>query len=164
MQGSAAQQTDRSGGWTIPLLFAGVGLIACCLLIPQIDSNRRKLWEIKKLKLDLEQIQKQTAANEQFVKRISEDPALAERLAQRQMKLIREGTKVVDLPGQMGAGEMHPFALVAVDPPPELPPYEPVGGKLASLCRSPRTRLYVMAGGLMLMAFGLILGYGPRRA
>ena len=29
------------GGWTIPLLCLGIAVIACCLVIPQADANRR---------------------------------------------------------------------------------------------------------------------------
>src|SRR5690242_14281732 len=44
----------RGGGWTIPILCAGIALIACCVLIPQADANRRLIYERQMLKMDLE--------------------------------------------------------------------------------------------------------------
>jgi uncharacterized membrane-anchored protein YhcB (DUF1043 family) len=168
----------KGGGWTLTLLCVGIGIIACCVLIPQADANRRMAYEREKLKTDLESIRKQVATNDEFLKRVADDPNLAERLAQRQMKIIREGTRVLELKkqkqarAQAGAGpaavagtaadEMSPFHLVHVAPPPPLPPYKPVGGLLAGLCYNPHTRLYLTGIGLMLMAGGLVLGVGSK--
>src|SRR5437868_4951264 len=90
---------DEGGhhGWTLILICAGIGLLACCLLIPQTDENRRLVYETQKLKGELDYLQKQVEVNDQFVKRVGEDPILAERLAQRQMKFIREGASIVPL-------------------------------------------------------------------
>ena len=162
----------RGGGWTLALLCFGIGLIACCVLIPQADSNRRLVYEREKLKLDLESIRKQVATNDEFLRRVADDPNLAERLAQRQMKIIRQGTKVLELKKQprsavapavtTAADEMSPFHLVHVAPPPPLAPYKPVGGLLAGLCYNPHTRLYLTGIGLFLMAAGLVFGFGPK--
>jgi hypothetical protein len=165
----AIPRTTAGGGcWTIPLLCAGVALIACCLLIPQADANRRIAYERLKLAQDLESIRKQVAVNDEFLKQVADNPNLAERLAQRQMKIIREGTKVLELKhagaraAPEGEQEMSPFHLVNVAPPPPLPPYRPLGGFIARLCYAPRSRLYLMGGGLMAVAAGLVLGYGVR--
>jgi hypothetical protein len=181
----------RGGGWTFALLCAGVALVACTVLIPAADANRRLAYEREKLKLDLESVRKQVATNDDFLKRVADDPNLAERLAQRQMKIIRQGTRVLELkhqnrqttglmaagPGSGGGGatttanaagftadDMSPFHLVHVAPPPPLPPYQPVGGLLAGLCYNPHTRLYLTGIGLFLMAGGLVFGFGPRAA
>ena len=61
---STAVDPDRASAWTIPLLCAGIAVIACCLLIPAADENRRLAYERDKLKLDLEQIQKQIGIND----------------------------------------------------------------------------------------------------
>lgn len=160
-------QASSGGIWTIPLLCAGICIIACCLLIPQTDANRRLAYERDRLRLDLESIRQQMATNEEFLRRIHDDPTLAERLAQRQMKTIRAGTRELPL-GQNGAqateGGMSPFQLVAVQPPPTPPPYTPVGGVIANLCYNPKSRLYLMGLGLTFMAAGLVLGDGTRRA
>ena len=97
---------------------------------------------------------------------------LAERLAQRQMKMVREGTSVLELKnvhhanaswgGGGGAGlrdSMSPYLLVSVPPPAPMPPYQPVGGTLARVCRHPKSQLYLTGVGLMLMACGLVLGF-----
>ena len=162
----------RGGGWTITLLCVGIALVACCVLIPQADMNRRMAYEREKLKQDLESIRKQVATNDEFLRRVSDDPNLAERLAQRQMKIIRQGTKVLELkrhPGTDGgsaaglaADEMSPFQLVHVAPPPPMPTYQPVGGVLAGVCYNPHTRLYLMGLALFLMAAGLVLGFATK--
>src|SRR5688572_32582728 len=87
---------SKSSAWTIPLLCAGIAILACCLLIPAADENRRLTWERERLKADLEQIQKQVSVNDAFLQRLMADPTLSERLARRQMKMVREGTSVLE--------------------------------------------------------------------
>ena len=153
----------RGGAFTIPMVCAGIAIIACCLLIPQADANRRLAWQHLKLKSDLEAVEKQVSVNEEFLLKVSDDPNLAERLAQRQMKIIRPGTKVLELKDS-GEAEMSPFQITAVAPPPKLAPYQPRGGTLAQLCYNPKSRLYLLGAGLLLTAVGLVLGIGPRSA
>jgi hypothetical protein len=43
-----------------------------------------------------------------------------------------------------------------------MPPYEPVGGALATLVRQPRAQLYLCGLALLLIAAGLVLGYVPK--
>jgi hypothetical protein len=148
-----------SGGWTVALICIGMAIIACCVLVPAADENRRIAYESLKLKADLEQIKKQIEVNDEFLHRVAEDPSLSERLAQRQMKMVREGTSVLTLRSQPLGREMSPFELVTVPPPPDLPPYQPVGGLLASMCRNPRAQLYSMGAAMLLIAAGLVLSY-----
>ena len=159
----------KGGGWTVAILCAGIAIIACCVVIPQADANRRLVYEREKLKVDLDSVRKQVSTNDEFLHRVADDPNLAERLAQRQMRVIREGTRVLELKksakgaGPLASAEaMSPFHLVHVAPPPPMPPYEPTGGRIASLCYDPQKRLYLMGGGLMLMAAGLVLGVGSK--
>lgn len=152
---------DRAGGWTIVLVAIGLGLIACCFLIPQADENRRLAHQREQLRIDLEHLQKQVQVNDEFLRRLGNDPALAERLAQRQMRLVRKGTGVLDVDGESDE-VTSPFLLTTVPPPNPLPEYEPQGGKLARWCRDTHTRLYMIGSGLMLLALGLVLGYTPR--
>jgi hypothetical protein len=158
----------RGGGWTFPVLCAGIGIIACCLLIPICDANRRAAYEKLRLWRDLESLQRQVAVNDQFLHKVADDPTLAERLAQRQLHKIRAGTHFLPLkddatPGQedAGFGSMSAFGIVAVPPPPPLAPYQPVSGPIARLCYNPHSRLYLMGAGMMLLAAGLVMGYGP---
>lgn len=153
----------RSGGGilTIPLLCIGIAVIACVTLLPQADENHQLAWEREKLRIDLVQLKEQGRVNEDFLQRVSDDPTLSERLASRQMKYIREGTSVLQLKGS-GKEEMSPFHLVSVPPPPPMPPYEPVGGALATIVRQPRAQLYLSGGALLLIAMGLVLGYVPK--
>ncbi len=154
----------RGGGWTLPLVCAGVALIACCLIIPQTDSNRRLSYEKRLLEMDLASIQKQVAVNDEFLQRVGDDPTLAERLAQRQMKVVRAGSRIIKMDNDPTGGQMSPFQLVNIPPPSPLPAYKPVGGFLADLCYQPRSRLYLTGMALFLIAAGLVLGMGESRS
>ena len=151
----------RSGGaFTIPLICLGVGVIAMCLLIPAADEVRQLAYERDRLKADIEQLQKQVNTNDAFLQRVASDPVLAERLARRQLKMVPEGTQVLDLKSAGAATstrDMSPFLLVTVPPPAPMPPYRPVGGVLANACRHPKTQLYLIGGSLMAIASGLVL-------
>jgi hypothetical protein len=165
---SRERTAEPASAWTIPLLCAGVAIIACCIVIPAADENRRLVYEREKLKVDLEHIEKQVAVNEEFLKRVADDPTLLERLAQRQMKMVREGTSVLELRAGAGAApatagqNMSPYPLLTVAPPEPLAEYDPVGGRFADLCRHPRSRLIMIGSALMLIASGLVLGYTAR--
>ena len=141
------------------VLCVGIGLIACCVLVPQAEENRRLYWETEKLRVDLEHLQKQGEVNAEFVRRVGEDPTLSERLAQRQMKFIRKGTNVLELKDGEEPMTRSPFLITTVPPPAPLPAYEPMNGAVAHLTRDPKRRLYVIGAGLMLMAMGLVLGH-----
>ena len=158
----AAELASVGASWTIPLLCAGIALIAACKIIPAADENRRIAYEREKLMRDLEQIERQVDVNAQFLHRVADDPNLFERLAQRQMKMVREGTTVLDL-GQSRTRDMSPYELVRVPPPPPMPPYQNTGGRFANFCRNSRNNLYLTGGGLLLIAIGLILGASSRR-
>jgi len=149
---------SKSSVWTIPLLCAGIAILACCLLIPAADENRRLTWERERLKADLEQIQKQVSVNDAFLQRLMADPTLSERLARRQMKMVREGTSVLETKTAVGKEELSPFLLVTLPPPAEMPEYQPVGGMLAEVCRNPKSQLYLTGAGLLMIACGLVLG------
>ena len=157
---SPPSQKSSGGAFTIPLICLGVGVIAMCLLIPAADEVRRLAYERDRLKADLEQLQKQVATNDAFLHRVANDPVLAERLARRQLKMVPEGTAVLDLKSAQTttpAQDMSPFLLVTVPPPAPMPPYRPVGGVLAAACRHPKTQLYFIGASLMAIASGLVL-------
>src|SRR5271170_3110309 len=119
MDGQTIKPTEaRSSLWSIPLMCGGLCLLAVCVLIPQSEMNRRLVAERDKLKADLAYVQQQLAVNDQFLQNVGVDPGLAERLAQRQMKEIRQGTSVLELKEQPNRLEMSPFLLVSVGTPP----------------------------------------------
>jgi hypothetical protein len=148
----------NGSAWTIPLLCLGLGIIAMALIVPAADENRRLVFEREKLAADLAQIEKQIAVNDEFLARLSSDPGLAERLAQRQMNMVREGTSVLELPGRSGSPEMSPFELVSVAPPPAMIEYRPVGGRISRLFHHPKVRLYLLGAGMLIMVLGVVLG------
>jgi hypothetical protein len=152
---------SRGGAWTIPVLCAGVALIACCVLIPQADANRRLAYEREQLQRDMKTIDQQVDVNAEFLKKVADDPELAQRLAERQMKVIPQGVRVLELTHEPQG--MSPFQLVNVAPPPPLPPYRSTGGTLARLCYGPHSRLYLIGISLGMIALGLVLGATPPR-
>lgn len=153
---------ESSGAWTLPMLCAGIAILACCLLIPAADDNRKLAWERERLKQDLEQINRQIDVNSQFLKSVGEDPGLLERLAQRQMKLVREGTSVLNLKDATAHADMSPYLLLTIPPPPPMLEYRPVGGVFSNLCRHPRSRLFLIGTALLSIACSLILGESTR--
>ena len=161
LDGELAPVASDGGGWTIPLLCAGIAIIACCMVMPQIDANRRLAYEKMTLKSDLSLIQKQVSVNDEFLKKIVDDPSLAERLAQRQLKRVRKGQHVLKIRDEKP--DMSPFQITAVTPPPAPPPYKPLSGSIATLCYSARNRLYLTGIALAMIAFGLVLGAAPQR-
>lgn len=155
---SSSIDSRPSGGWTITALCAGLALLACAVLIPQADANRRLAYERQTLRNDLENVEKQINVNQEFIRRIGQDPTLAERLARRQMKVIPAGNKIVDLPSDSGGAAMSPFELTTVARPEPLPAYKPIGGFLARVCYDAHARLYLIGIALVMVATGLVLG------
>jgi hypothetical protein len=162
MDGKMSSGTE-GGGWTIGILLIGLTAIGVCVVIPQADTNRRLAYERSKLQADLQQINEQASVNEAFLSKIESDPQLAQRLAQRQMKFIRQGESLLPIKSSKPAdytvaAEISPFSLVRVPPPPALPPYEAAGGLLGQLLLDSHLRLYCLGGGLFLVAMALVLG------
>jgi hypothetical protein len=157
-------EPEERGGWTVALLGAGIAIVAACLLLPLAEENHQLAWQREKLKVDLEQIKQQVAVNAEFLRKVSDDPTLAERLAQRQMKYIRQGTSILDLhEANDPTQQASPFQLVMLAPPNPIPPYEPLGGALCAIVRNSRARLYLIGAGLLLLACGLVLGGGAKQ-
>lgn len=154
----------RSGAWwAVPLMCAGLALIAAALLIPAADENRRLAYEMEKIQRDVEFFERQSAVNKDFLDRIGNDPALVERLAQRQLRRPRENTRLIQSPAPDDTFAMSPAALVAVDPPAPMPPYTAPVGRIAEWCRDPRLRLYLLGGAAFAVATGVVLGSPTRR-
>jgi hypothetical protein len=141
----------------IPIFCIGIALVACCVLIPQSEANRRLACERFSLQRDLAQLQEQSKANQTFLKHLTDDPTLAQRLAQRQMKLVPEGTNMLDLGGDDQAPS-SPFLLVQIPAPVTLASDRPGAGDLFSIFLRQRPRLYLLGGGMFLIAAGLVLG------
>jgi len=165
MDGQTIKPTEaRSSLWSIPLMCGGLCLLAVCVLIPQSEMNRKLVAERDKLKADLAYVQQQLAVNDQFLQNVGVDPGLAERLAQRQMKEIRQGTSVLELKEQPNRLEMSPFLLVSVGTPPPATAYLPPSGVVGKICEDARSRLYLSGLGLFMVAGGLVLGASTRNA
>lgn len=150
-----------AGGWTIVSLCVGIGILACCFILPLADANRKLALEHERLQENLTQLQKQIDVNQQFLSHVNDDPILAERLAQRQMHYIRAGTSIVPLPSERTAGS-SPFSLVAVPAPAVVQAPAQADSRLVSLFLDTRIRTWAMGTGLILVAMGLVLGYADK--
>jgi len=114
---------------------------------------------------DLDQINQQFAINDQFLARLESDPQLAQRLAQRQMRFVRQGESLLVYKGQASQTENSPYSLVHLPPPQALPAYVPAGGAVGQWLLDSHCRLYCLAAGLFLAAVGLVLSSNdPRNA
>ena len=159
-----AEPAPTGGVWALPLLALGLGLIACCLVIPASDDNRRLMFERERLRAELDGLQRQVALNDEFLGRVTHDTELAGRLASRQARVEEPGVEVLapaPLGGGVGNFAMSPFALVAAEPTRgPTAPVAPAGGRLAQFTRQPRSRLIVLGIGLFCCMIGLLGGGG----
>lgn len=169
-QSSAIEPPPSGGVWALPLLALGLGLVACCYLIPAADDTRQVMSERQRLETELASLKRQVALNAEFLDRVHSDRELAMRLAARQRTQHEEGVGILSStearPGAGGLGNfaMSPFALVAAEPATQQPaPVPAVGGQLAALCRDARARLVVLGIGMLACMIGL-LGGGGRQA
>ena len=147
----------------LPLVCAGLCLIAVCLLVPQAESNRRLAVERDQLQVDVAHAEAQLAVDGRFLAGAAGDPEVAERLAQRQLREIRGDATALPLtdglPAITTAADM-----LRVPPPPPVSPYRPPAGILGDLTRTTHRQLLGLAGGLFLVGVGLILGPGEADA
>lgn len=149
-----------SSGWTIPLICVGMAIVAACVLIPAASENRALAAQTRQLQADLDNVRSQISVNDAFLKSVADDPTLLERLAQRQMKMVREGTSVLALhdPGRKpNPATPSPFLLLSI-PPPQQPLAAADPGPLDQLIASPHTRLLGIGAALLCIAAGLVLG------
>ena len=146
--------------FAVPVLCAGLCLIAVCLLVPQSEANRRMAVDRDQLRQDVAHADAQLAVNAGFLRAAADDPEVAERLAQRQMRQIRGGTAALHFDGD--AQRLPPVATVTdmlrVPAQPPVATFRPLGGRLGALTGSTRRQLYGLGAGLFLVAAGLVLG------
>jgi len=159
--GAASAPDGRA--WSIPVMCLGLGMLAALLVIPQVDQNRQLVRQVARLEVDLAHLEAQADANRQFIQRLSSDPVMIERIAQRQMNLIREGTEALRLDNDPAALDRSPFSLSKLPPPPPLEEERTIGGRLAALARHPSLQPWLLGVSIMVIATGLVLGATPRR-
>ncbi|GIW76315.1 MAG: hypothetical protein KatS3mg104_1378 [Phycisphaerae bacterium] len=161
---SCGNAVSRTGAWwTLPMMCLGLTIIACALIVPAVDENRRELHQLTRLERDVNYFQMQSEVNKQFLEHVSTDPALAERLAMRQLRMTRPDSRIVQIPQTGNPFAMSPYALVTLDPPPPVPDYQPLGGVLSRYFLDPQTQIYLTGIGILLTAAGVILGGGQTR-
>lgn len=144
---------DAGCAWTIPLLCLGAAIVACCLIFPAIDANRALAAQRAQLAAQLAHLDEQIRVNEEFLARLGADPVLAERLALRQMSLIRPERGVLALGGQADTEVLSPLRMLSVPPPVLRPGPEPASALLAD----PSRRVWILGLGSLLLLAGLLL-------
>ena len=144
--------------WSLPLLCLGLGMIAVCVLVPAAEANKRLTADRDKLKCDLSHVESQVSANQEFLSIAGSDPEIAERLAQRQLKQIRQGTTVLELKGLDQKSEASPFQMISVPPPLPVAAFRPLDGILGEICGDSRRQLYAVGLGMFMVATALVLG------
>jgi hypothetical protein len=153
-------QSNRSltSIWSLPMLCAGLGLIAICVLVPAAETNKRLTADRDKLKRDLTYTESQVSANQEFLSVAGTDPEISERLAQRQFRQIRQGTSVMELKGLNQKIEASPFEMISVPPPPPTEEYHPLTGILGDICGDAHRQMYTVGLGMFMAATALVLG------
>jgi len=155
------QPTGPTGSWwTIPLMCVGIATLACAVLVPAADENRRSVHELAKIERDVTYFEQQSDVNKQFLEHVSTDPTLAERLALRQLRLTRVASRVVQMPRRDDPFSMSPYALVTIDPPTPMPAYRPLAGFISTYFLDTKGQIYLVGLGVLLTAAGVILGGG----
>lgn len=144
--------------WTIPLTFVGIAIVACAMLIPAADENRRDNYELAKIERDVDYFDRQSAVNQDFLKRVNTDATLAERLAMRQLHQTRQGVKLAPINGKPDRFGASPYAMTRLDPPPPLPPYQPVPGRLSEWFLGGKNPQQMAGLGLVVAGAGVMLG------
>jgi len=140
------------------MLCIGLAIIAICVLVPANEANKRLTADRDKLKRDLSYVESQVSANQEFLSIAGSDPEISERLAQRQLKQIREGTTVLELRGVNLKPTASPFEMINVPAPPPVAVYRPLDGILGDICRDTRRQLYAVGLGMFMVATALVLG------
>jgi len=148
--------------WSLPMLCLGLGLIAVCVLVPAAEANKRLTADRDQLNRDLSYVEAQVSVNQEFLSVAGSDPEIAERLAQRQFRQIRQGTSVLELKGMDEKASSSPFQMISVPPPPAANEYQPLTGILGDICGDTRRQLYAVALGMFLVATALVLGVSGR--
>jgi hypothetical protein len=151
-------KTSKDSIWSLPLLCLGLGIIAICVLVPAAEANKRLTADRDKLARDLAYVESQVSANQEFLDEAGTDPEIAERLAQRQFRQIRQGTRVLELKGVSNGTQTSPFAMISVPPPPPVNEYRPLTGMLGTLCGDTRKQLYSVGVGMFMVAVSLVMG------
>ncbi len=150
--------------WSLPLLCLGLGIIAVCVLVPAAEANKRLTADRDKLKGDLTYVESQVSANQEFLSIAGSDPEIAERLAQRQLKQIRQGTTVLELKGVHQKVEASPFEMISVPPPAPVAVYRAPDGILGEICGDTRRQLYTVGLGMFMVATALVLSGNPENS
>jgi hypothetical protein len=144
--------------WTMLMIAVGLSTLAACVLLPLREENRRLAHAFAGIEAEAEFVRKQVDANEQFLSRVHEDPALVDRLVMRATRRPVAGQQFLD-PQPVGSFNASPYAITQITPPPPQTPYvSDLHPALASLVTNVRSRVILIAAGLFLIGGAVIIG------
>ena len=156
--GRKSRRTSRGplldAGWLF--LLAGLALVASGVMIPAARNLERAFWRRDRVLLtEMHRLHRLTR-HEAYLEAVREgDEAVVYQLATTQLSLVRDGTEVVDLAHNGPTSSTSVFA--SLEPSAiELPAFREIDSALAKMVNGERSRLWVLAGGAMLVLIGLL--------
>lgn len=153
-----AGRTSRApiidAGWLF--LLAGIALIASVVMIPASRDLRLALWRRDRvLMTEMHRLHRITRHETYLEALDKDDEMLAYQLAMTQLGLARPEAEIIGLGGREPAANASVF--VSLEPPPiELPGFTEIDSRLSRLSTNEQTRLWVLAGGAVLVLIGLL--------
>ena len=147
------------GLWAIPLMCLGLGLAACCVLVPAAEVSRALFAQRAELGREVDRLAGQARRNEEFLARLGRDAELGAVVAERQLGRLPAGVGELPLSVAPAGFDASPFAMLqAPDAPPPVRPTRLPGGRLTRWLLDARLNGWLLGGSLLAAAAGLILG------
>jgi len=144
--------------WALGMILVGMVALAACVLIPIREKNRQLAYQFDSLKAEADFVQQQAEANAEFVTRVHNDPALAERLSMRMTRRPTAGKKFLDAE-QVSAFSSSPYALTRLAaPPPQAAYRSDLPPAIVGLFTDTSSRVVLIGASIFLVAAAVVLG------
>lgn len=149
--------------WALGMILVGMVTLAACVLIPIREENRQLAHQSGSLRAEADFVQQQAEANAEFVARIHNDPALAERMSMRMTRRPSAGKKFLDAE-QATAFSSSPYALTRLAAPPARPEYRSdLPPAVVGLFNDTSSRAVLIGASVFLIAAAVVLGKSAAR-
>ena len=149
--------------WALGMILVGLVALAACVLIPIREENRMLAHQFDSLRAEADFVQQQAAANAEFLTRIHNDPALAERMSMRMTRRPTAGKKFLDA-DQATAFSSSPYALTRLAAPPARPDYRSdLPPAVVGLFNDTSSRAVLISASVFLIAAAVVLGKSAAR-
>ncbi|MFN9994016.1 MAG: hypothetical protein ACK54H_11785 [Phycisphaerales bacterium] len=157
-QAEATRETEApavlDAGWLF--LVAGLALLGATLLIPAAKDLSEAEWlRDRALAIENHRMTRLTRYEEYLGAVENRDPSLIQSLAASQLNQIPADTAVV--PGFEIDPQANASVFPALEPPSvTLPEFKPVDSRLARWASNDRTRIWLLAGSVLMIMIGLL--------